>query len=173
MTREDLLCGAGATGKRTCLKISYQTNLLYIIMNTKQLGNLTELQCITRLYELGCAVSIPFGNSEKYDAIIEYNNVLYKVQIKHGAPTYEGDQVSYLTINCRWVGHNNTGFNSHKYSAEDVDFFATFYEGECYLIPQKECSSAKILRILPPKNGQTKGICFLEKYKAMEVLKQL
>ena len=167
------ICEVSATGKRTCLKISYQTNLLYIIMNTKQLGNLTELQCITRLYELGCAVSIPFGNSEKYDAIIEYNNVLYKVQIKHGAPTYEGDQVSYLTINCRWTGHNNTGFNSHKYSAEDVDFFATFYEGECYLIPQKECSSAKILRILPPKNGQTKGICFLEKYKAMEVLKQL
>ena len=48
--------------------------------NTKKIGNLTELQCITKLYELGFAVSIPFGNSEKYDAIIEKNDKLYKVQ---------------------------------------------------------------------------------------------
>ena len=34
--------------------------------NTKQVGNLTELQCATKLYELGCRISIPFGNSEKY-----------------------------------------------------------------------------------------------------------
>lgn len=30
-------------------------------MNTKQIGNLTELQCVTRLYELGCKISISYG----------------------------------------------------------------------------------------------------------------
>ena len=51
--------------------------------NTKEIGNLTELQCITALYELGCDVAIPFGNSQKYDLIMDYKGKLYKVQVKH------------------------------------------------------------------------------------------
>lgn len=39
------------------------SNFKIIMRNSKEIGNLTELQCITGLYELGCDVSIPFGNS--------------------------------------------------------------------------------------------------------------
>ena len=54
-------------------------------MNTKYLGNLTELQCITRFYELGYPVSIPYGDSEKYDMIIDIANctaVRYNITFK-------------------------------------------------------------------------------------------
>ena len=44
-------------------------------MSTKYLGNLTELQCITRFYELGYPVSIPYGDSEKYDMIVDGHRV--------------------------------------------------------------------------------------------------
>lgn len=54
-----------------------------------------------------------------------------------------------------------------------LTFFATFYNGECYLVPQSECSNQKILRIKKPKNNQTKGINFLINYKAEEMLKNL
>ena len=43
-------------------------------MDSKQIGNLTELQCITRFYELGYSVSVPYGDSEKYDFIVDINN---------------------------------------------------------------------------------------------------
>lgn len=141
--------------------------------NTKKIGNLTELQCATRLYELGCAVSIPFGNSEKYDLIIDWKDKLYKIQVKHATQLLKEDCVYGIKIKCNWIGHNNNGYTTHKYQETDVDFFATFYEGECYLIPQKECSNEKILRILPPKNGQKKGISFLKDYLSQEVLEQL
>ena len=147
--------------------------------NTKKIGNLTELQCATRLYEIGCAVSIPFGNSEKYDLIIDWNNKLYKIQIKHANLMYDNEEDEQnmdpcaLRFNCRWIGHNNTGYEAHKYQPEDIDYFATFYNGECYLVPQAECSNMKTLRIKLPKNGQKKGISFLDDYKAEEVLKQL
>ena len=145
-----------------------------IVKNTKKIGNLTELQCATRLYELNCAVSIPFGNSEKYDLIIDWDNKLYKVQIKHANVHYDENQnEDYFTIECRWHGHNMQGYTHNKYTEQDVDFFATFYNNECYLIPLKECSNLKTLRIKPPKNNQKNGICFLEDYKASEVLKQL
>lgn len=143
-------------------------------MNTKKVGNLTELQCATRLYEIGCAVSIPFGNSERYDLIIDWNNKLYKVQVKHANEHLdESGTIDYITFECRWQGHNSTGYTQHKYSAEDTDFFATFYNNECYLVPQAECSNVKTLRLKPPKNNQKKGISFLENYVALEVLKQL
>lgn len=143
-------------------------------MNTKQLGNLTELQCITRLYELGCSISIPFGNADKYDIVIDVNDKLYKVQIKH-SKSYCGDDgtVDYIKFKCRWQSHNTQGYSQQLYKANEVDLFATFYNGECYLVPQSECTNEKILRIKPPKNGQRKRISFLENYKAQEVLKQL
>lgn len=142
-------------------------------MDTKYLGNLTELQCATRLYELGCAVSVPFGNSEKYDLIIDWNDTLYKVQVKHANEFIENGEVYAIKFSTRWIGHNNNGYTAHKYQAEDVDYFATFYNGECFLIPQSECGTLKTLRISLPKNGQCKGISFLDDYKAEIILKQL
>lgn len=141
--------------------------------NTKKVGNLTELQCATRLYELGCAVSIPFGNSEKYDLIIDWNDRLYKVQVKHANELVKDGEIYAIKFKTYWTGHNNSGYTVHKYQAEDTDYFATFYNGECYLVPQSECSNEKTLRILLPKNGQRKGISFLNDYKAEEVLKRL
>lgn len=142
--------------------------------NTKEIGNLTELQCITRLYELGCSVSIPFGNSDKYDAIIDINDKLYKIQIKHSTGyADESGEIAYIEIRCTWTSHNTQGYLRKQYSANEVDFFATFYNGECYLIPLNECSNTKVLRIKPPKNGQKKGVCFLENYSAQEVISKL
>lgn len=154
--------------------LAFLEQLIYwfIMENTKQIGNLTELQCTTYLYEIGCAVSIPFGNSEKYDLIIDYNNKLFKVQIKHSSAHFdETGECDYISFNCRWQGHNANGYTQHQYTSDEVDYFATYYNNKCYLVPQKECSNQKILRIKLPKNGQKKGISFLENYKAEEVLK--
>lgn len=143
-------------------------------INTKKIGNLTELQCITKLYELGFAVSIPFGNSEKYDIIIEKNNKLYKVQIKHANPHKdELNEIDYVSFKCTWEGHNRTGYTRNFYSKEEIDYFATYYNNECYLVPVTECSQCKILRIKNPKNNQTKGISFLKDYNAKELLDNL
>ena len=62
-------------------------------LTSKQKGNLTELQCMARLYELGCSISIPFGNSDKYDLIMDINDKLYKVQIKHSSEHFDDFQV--------------------------------------------------------------------------------
>ena len=142
--------------------------------NTKQLGNLTELQCATYLYSLGCPISIPFGNSEKYDLIMDYNYTLYKIQCKHSSEILDDQgKVCAIKFKSTWQGHNSSGWTRHQYSINEVDFFATFYDNKCYLVPCYQCSNEKTLRILPPKNGQTKGVSFLKDYEASEVLKTL
>ena len=80
-------------------------------LNTKEIGNLTELQCMTRLYELGCSISVPFGNSDKYDLIMDINDKLYKVQIKHSSEYLDdlGD-IAYIKFKCTWQSHNTKGY---------------------------------------------------------------
>ena len=70
-------------------------------MNTKQLGNLTELQCMTYLYELGYSISIPFGNADKYDLILDIDNKLYKIQIKHSSEYVDSNgETEYIKFKC-------------------------------------------------------------------------
>lgn len=142
--------------------------------NSKQIGNLTELQCAARLYEIGCSVSLPFGDSDKYDLIIDYKDNLYKVQCKHANPQFDSDgQLAFLKVKTTWQSRNSKGYIQFKYEQNEIDFFATMYNGECYLIPISECSLEKRLRLTTPKNGQVQGICFLKDYLAKEVLDSL
>ena len=143
--------------------------------NTKYLGNLTELQCITRFYELGYAISIPYGDSEKYDMILDVNGKLYRLQCKHANPHMNDETIDYIEIKTTWQSGytKNSQYKRNQYSKEDCDYFVTHYEGKNYLVPVEQCSNEKRLRILPPKNGQVKGINFLKDFVDEEVLKVL
>ena len=140
-------------------------------MNTKEVGNLTELQCMTRLYELGCIVSVPFGNANKYDLIVDCNNQLYKVQCKHASEVLNDDgTVHSIRFKTTWQSRNTYSYVRHTYMPDEVDFFATYYNNNCYLIPIQECGQVKQLRINPPKNHQEKNITYLHDYLAEKIL---
>lgn len=142
----------------------------------KEIGNLTELQCITRLYELGCSISIPYGDSEKYDFILDVNGNLYKIQCKHAnLHLNEENKIDYISIDTTWqTGYTkNNRMKYHTYSKDEIDYFATYYNGKSYLIPVEECNTQKILRVLPSKNNQTKGVNFLIDYVDEKICKKL
>ena len=42
-----------------------------IELSSKEKGNLTELQCLTAIYELGYKASIPYGENSRYDFILD------------------------------------------------------------------------------------------------------
>ena len=139
-----------------------QSNSVKIIMEltSKQKGNLTELQCITAFTAEGCGVSIPYGDNSKYDFIADVNGKLLKIQVKTSSLKDENS----IKFSCRTTHVNCTGVKNERYSINDIDFFATYWNGECYLIPIAECSVEKTLRFAPPKSGQIKGICFAKNY---------
>lgn len=144
--------------------------------NSKRIGNLAELQCITRLYELGYSISIPYGDNEKYDFILDINGSLYKIQCKHAMLHFnEDNNVDYISIDTTWqTGYTkNKKMQYHTYSATEIDYFVTFYENKSYLIPVDECNTQKILRVLPPKNNQSKGINYLNDYIDEKICKSL
>ena len=59
--------------------------------NTKQTGDVTEARIIAVLIEAGYSVSIPFGDNDRYDLVLDTGNKLRRVQCKTG--WIEGDVV--------------------------------------------------------------------------------
>lgn len=133
-------------------------------LSSKEKGNLTELQCITAFYKLGYQVSIPYGENSRYDFIADVNGKLIRVQVKTSSIKKDTQgAISFATASTRI---NSTQNITHRYTKNEIDYFATYWEEQCYLIPVEETASrVKILRFIPPANGQTKGITFAKDYE--------
>lgn len=142
------------------------------MLDKKQKGNLTELQCLTAFVEQGINVSIPYGDNAKYDFIADIHGKLIKIQVKTSSPKYE-DLEDAIKFSCRTTHVNCSGVKNERYSSDEIDFFATFWKTKCYLIPIKECSAEKTLRFVPPKNGQIIGICFASDYELEKQIKKI
>lgn len=140
------------------------------MLSTKAKGAQTELECITYLHGLGYDISIPWGDNARYDFVLDVNHKLYKIQCKTSSLQEEG--VYKFKCNSTYV--NTQGNRNESYSAEEVDFFCTFIEGKCYLIPFSETSKReKVMRFVKPKNGQVKGITFAQDYLAESQIERL
>lgn len=144
------------------------------MLETKIKGNVTEMECMLAFMKLGYQVSIPFGEDSRYDFVVDINDKLYKIQCKTCSEVTENEQVLAIKFKTvRQSGSKATNWTRTKYEENEIDYFATSYQGICYLVPVKECSIEKTLRIIPPRNGQIKGISFLKDYELSEVLKTL
>ena len=135
------------------------------------IGEITEQEVAIEFLKLGILVSKPLVQSSRYDFIVDINHRLYKIQVKTSTPKENNSYLQFATS----TSHTNTqGTLNLAYSEEDVDFFATMYEGQCYLIPQNVCGKrAQRLRLIPTQNGQTKGITFAKDYKLQDIIAQL
>ena len=138
-------------------------------MDTKLIGNITELEVLTYVTKLGYQVSIPFGDRERYDQIWDIDGTLIRVQVKTSHLIDEDDTA--IKFSCRSSQRRDGKCVNTRYRKDEIDYFATMWNEQCYLIPVEETSIEKTLRFDPPKNGQTKGITFARDYKVEEVLK--
>ena len=132
------------------------------MLNTKQKGKLTELQCITAFIENGFSVSVPYGDDSRYDFIADKDGELFKIQVK--TSSLKKGTENAISFSCRSTHVNCSGVKNTRYTKNEIDYFATYWDNQCYVVPIEECSVEKTLRFAPPKNGQTKGITFAKDY---------
>ena len=140
-------------------------------MDTKKKGNLTELRCLAAFMENECGVSIPYGDNSKYDFIADVNGKLLKIQVK--TSSYANDEKTAIQFSCRSTHVNCKGVLNVRYSKDEIDYFATYWENKCYLIPVEECSTRKNLRLIDAKSGQIKGISFAKDYELSKQLSKI
>ena len=135
------------------------------MVNTNKIGTITELKCKTYFLELGYNVATPEAPA-RYDFVLDTGNNLFKIQVK----TSHGDKeaFSFMTCSCHITSNGNI---RHSYKEDNIDYFCTWFDDECYLIPVDECGvKEKRLRLIPTKNGQVKNISFAKNYIAKEGL---
>lgn len=53
-------------------------------MNTKQVGDVTEVRILSRLITEGFSVSTPYGDNDPYDLLVDTESRILKVQCKTG-----------------------------------------------------------------------------------------
>ena len=130
-------------------------------LTPKDKGNLTELQCLTAFAEQGLKVSIPYGENCRYDFILDVNGTLLKIQCKTSRLITSQDGFEFK---CRSTNATRKGVFTTRYTSSEIDYFATYFNKQCYLVPVQECGITKTLRYCYPSNGQKKGISLAKQY---------
>lgn len=121
-------------------------------MNSKAKGEISEAIILSKLIELGYSVSLPFGNNQRYDLILDDGARLMKIQCKTGR--IRNDCVIFNTC-------SNNGFTYKKVSYKNqVDYIIVycFDNNKLYKIPASDLPERGMsLRLIEPKKGSNQS----------------
>lgn len=119
--------------------------------NPKAKGEKAEAACLYYLTDIGVPVSVPWGNNQRYDLVIEFDGKLLKAQCKVGI--YKNGVVSFSTAS------KSGGKGKRKNYVGQIDCFLIFCKElkRLYMIPISLADkSAMSLRVDPPKKFSPK-----------------
>lgn len=108
--------------------------------NTNIVGKVSETRVLLWCIEHNIVVSIPYGEKAKYDQIWDINGKLIRVQVKTSRYNATNETIEF---NCYSVSNGKKYF----YTKADIDYFATWFDGNVYLISVDECNTTKKLRV--------------------------
>jgi hypothetical protein len=120
----------------------------------KRLGEAAEAAFLARAIQLGFSVSLPWGDSNRYDSVVELNHGLLRVQVK-SATLYAETRYRVKT----------TGANGKVYTSKEIDFFVGYVvpENIWYIIPIQAIGRRKGVRFYPHTRRQSRAM--FEKYR--------
>jgi len=118
-------------------------------VNPSRRGDETEATLLARLLDCGCSVAVPFGDSDRYDLLVDDGGYLFRVQCKTG---------SWVNGTVRFRLYSSTVVESGRvdadYTAEEVDAFAVYAPetDDAYWVPISETGDGEMrLRVEDPE----------------------
>jgi hypothetical protein len=120
----------------------------------KRLGEAAEAAFLARATHLGFSVLIPWGDSDRYDSVVELSHGLLRVQVK-SATLYAENRYRVKT----------TGASGRVYTSKEIDFFVAYIvpENIWYIIPIQAIGRRKGVRFYPHTRRQSRAL--FEKYR--------
>lgn len=129
-------------------------------MNPKAVGELSEAIILAHLMKKGWAVSLPFGNNQRYDMLVDDGERILRAQCKTGRSVR--GCVEFATS-------SKNGFTGVRTAyAGQVDIFLVYFpkNGAVYLFPAEEATATFVnLRIDPNNGGATSKIRWASNYQ--------
>lgn len=116
----------------------------------KNIGNIAEMCVIAEFVKNDIPVSLPFGDNQPYDIVIDTKMGFKSVQVKNGSL-----KNGSITVDIRKrIGAKRINYTTYNGL---VDFIAVWCDdtNECYLLDINECGEQLyiVFRIAPPKNN--------------------
>ena len=129
---------------------------------SNEYGISQELLVLSQLVNYG-TVSIPYGNSARYDCILDYDGVFYKIQIK-SLNMIDEDTIIVPMSNSRLASEGKV---NKTYTSKEVDFIAITYNNWIYLFNPDCANKAFTVRINKPSQYNQH---WLEDYRIDKIL---
>jgi len=137
-----------------------------MIKHPKKRGEWVELQFMARAAHHGLTVSKPWGDTARYDFIVEHGGRFQRVQVKSttSQPPVGRNRApgAYL---CNTISRPPTRTNAGRsYLATEIDFFAFYIipEDVWYIVPIADVRRARFAVYLNPYQRQNKYFRFME-----------
>lgn len=130
-------------------------------LSPKERGELTEAVVLAKLIEFGYSVSMPFGDSRRYDMIVDDGRRLYRVQVKTARDGYSTGTVEFNTASVHPISGRKTRYEGQ------IEAFIAYHPGThaFYWVPISDCQGDRLaLRIAPAKNNQVYGTRSADRY---------
>jgi len=114
--------------------------------NTKRTGELAEAAFVVKTAGLGFAVSKPWGDSERYDFILDAGHATFRVQVK----CTESLNANGYQVQSTYTDRNQKG----HYSTADIDFLVGYILplDLWYVVPSNALPASASLRFYPEGN---------------------
>ena len=125
------------------------------LFNETQIKGITcELECALKFIEKGFIVSVPYGNTSRYDLVVDIgNSKILRIQCKT-AHQNENGSYTICTANQQFTA---TARNVKHYTKDQIDFICSIIEDQLVVIPVEliENCKSKIFRshTYPPLNN--------------------
>jgi hypothetical protein len=120
----------------------------------KRRGEAAEAAFLARATSLGFTVCLPWGDSNRYDSVVELDRGFLRVQVK-SATGYADNRYRVKT----------TGANGKVYTSAEIDLFAAYLvpENLWYIIPIQAIGDRKGIRFYPTTRRPSRAL--FEKYR--------
>ena len=105
-------------------------------------GQIIELKVQEELLRYGFDISIPSYNASKYDLIADTGTELLRIQVKKSI----SNSLTSFSFPCTTQNVRSNLQSKHKYTSDEIDYFATVWENNVYLIPVDETSTQKTIQ---------------------------
>lgn len=143
-------------------------------LDTNTKGDISMACVIAELTKRNIAVAVPMTDNKRYDLIMDYNGVLYRMQVKTVLYKPEKGQLSFKTVSSNTT--KNKGYYDREYRYGEIEGFLAYCIelNKVYLAWRHEAPKGKFyMRDLPAKNGQTKGVRMAYEYELDRRLAEL
>ena len=119
----------------------------------KKRGEAAEAAFLARATYLGFSVLHPWGESNRYDAVVDLGRTMLRVQVKSATSYHDGYTIK------------TTGANGHIYTRDEIDFVAGYVipESIWYIIPVDVIGGRGTIKFRPHTRRVVKP--FYERYR--------